>query len=76
MPSEEHADATWQVARVTGIGAGELWFDQIEGGLSKREAQCKADNGENYIAIPENELPDDWGEQWLDGELESDPYAQ
>lgn len=66
----------WQIAEVTGIGAGELWFETVESGLSQDSAERKAQLEERHIAIPENELPDDWGKQWLDGELEDDPYAR
>jgi hypothetical protein len=70
------AESVWQVVEVTGIGHDELWFDVVEDGLTRGRAQRKASGADEYIAIPENEVPDDWGDQWLDGELESDPYAQ
>ena len=72
---EDSTAETWQVAKVTGIGVGELWFDAVETGLSQNSAERKAQREESHIAIPENELPDDWGQQWLDGDLEDDPYA-
>jgi len=65
----------WQVVEVTGVGSGELWFDVIETGLTKRRAQNRAGGVDRYITIPMNDLPDDWGEQFLNGELEDDPYA-
>lgn len=64
-------ESVWQVVEVTGIGHDELWFDVVEDALTKRRAQRKASGADEYIAIPENEVPDDWGDQWLDGELES-----
>lgn len=68
-------DGLWQVAEVTGIGADEMWFDTVEDELTKRRAQNRAGGVDRYIAIPMNELPDDWGEQFLNDELEADPYA-
>ena len=68
-------DGLWQVAEVTGIGTDELWFDTVEDELTKRRAQNRAGGVDRYIAIPMNELPDDWGEQFLNDELEADPYA-
>jgi len=66
----------WQVAEVTGIGVGELWFDTVADGLSQETAERRASRSDNYIAIPETgEMPDDWGKQFLKGELEDDPYA-
>jgi hypothetical protein len=66
----------WQIVEVTGIGHGELWFEVVEADLSKRDAQRRAARGEEeHIAIPMDEVPDDWGDQWLNGELEDDPYA-
>lgn len=68
--------SAWQVAEVTGIGVGELWFDTVADGLSQDVAERRASHSDNYIAIPETgEMPDDWGEQFLNGELEDDPYA-
>jgi hypothetical protein len=77
LASEQLGDDAdqWQVAEVTGIGLGELWFDVVEDGLTKRRAQNRAGGVDRYIAIPMNELPDDWGDQFLNGELEDDPYA-
>ncbi len=67
----------WQVAEVTGIGAGELWFETVDDGLSQRSAEIQASRADKHIAIPETgEMPDDWGEQFLNGELESDPYTE
>ena len=76
IAQDESATDQWQVVEITGIGHGELWFDVVEDGLQERDAQRQAARSEpQYIAIPMNELPDDWGEQWLNGELEDDPYA-
>jgi hypothetical protein len=69
------SDQNWQVAKVTGIGKGELWFDVVEGDLGKKQAHHRARGSERYIAIPMNEMPDNWGEQWLNGDLGDDPYA-
>lgn len=66
---------SWQVVEVTGVGNGELWFDVVEQGLRRPEAQAKAGRNERHIAIPEpSEQPDDWGEKWLNNELEVDDY--
>jgi hypothetical protein len=74
--SETESDATWQVVEVTGIGIGELWFESVRDGLSQRQAERRAQKQDSYIAIPEtDEMPEDWGQQFLDGELETDPYA-
>jgi hypothetical protein len=68
--------SAWQVAEVTGIGVGELWFDTVADGLTQDAAETRARRKENHIAIPETgEMPDDWGDQFLNGELEDDPYA-
>lgn len=68
--------AQWQVVEVTGIGDGELWFETVADGLSERPAQLRANKDQRYIAIPEPQtMPDDWGEQFLAGELEDDPFA-
>ena len=69
------SEQNWQVAKVTGIGKDELWFDVVEDDLGKQQAHHRARGSERYIAIPMNEVPDDWGEQWLNGDLEDDPYA-
>lgn len=70
-------DQHWQVVEVTGIGVDELWFDAVDEGLTQRAAEDRATGVDNHIAIPETgEMPDDWGQQFLDGELEDDPYAE
>jgi hypothetical protein len=64
------------VVEVTDIGIGELWFESIRDGLSQRQAERRARKQDSYIAIPEtDEMPEDWGQQFLDGELKTDPYA-
>ncbi|ELY96524.1 hypothetical protein [Natrialba taiwanensis] len=69
--------ARWQVAEGTGIGIGELWFDTVADGLTQRAAEDRARGVDNHVAIPEpTEMPEDWGEQFLNGELEDDPYAE
>jgi hypothetical protein len=74
--STPESDAAWQVVEVTGIGIGELWFDSVRDGLSQRQAERRAGKQDSYIAIPEtDEMPEDWGQQFLDGELKTDPYA-
>jgi len=65
----------WQVVEVTGVGSGELWFDVVDNDLTKRRAQNRAGGVDRHMAIPMNEVPDDWGEQWLNDDLGDDPYA-
>jgi len=74
--AQSHSEG-WRVVEVTGIGVGELWFDAVSDGLSKTRAERKARNEARWIAIPEqSDRPEDWGEQWLNGELEVDDYAE
>ena len=69
--------SNWQVVKVTGIGVGELWFETVADGLEQSEAETRAGRRTKHIAIPElGEMPEDWGEQFLAGELEDDPYAE
>ena len=66
----------WQLVEVTGIGIGELWFETVADGLTQQSAESRASRRDKYLAVPEPaEGPDDWGEQWLEGELEVDDYA-
>ena len=66
----------WQVVEVTGIGIGELWFETVADGLRQDTAESRAARQDNHIAIPEPaEMPEDWGEQWINDELEVDDYA-
>jgi hypothetical protein len=59
---EASKDRHWQVVKITGVGLGEMWFDEVADGLTQREAERRASKRERYVAVPmpydpEHEVP-------------------
>jgi len=48
----------WQVVEITGVGLGEMWFDEVADELTQREAEHRAANRERYVAVPMPYEPD------------------
>ncbi len=40
------------VARVQGVGLGELWYEKVRDGLTQRQAERRAQREPDLIAIP------------------------
>jgi hypothetical protein len=54
----KRGDDHWQVVEITGVGLGELWFDEVADELTQREAERRASNRERYVAVPMPYDPD------------------
>jgi hypothetical protein len=60
MRSNEDTSGTkhWQLVKITGVGLGEMWFDQVADELTQREAEQRAANRDRYVAVPMPYDPD------------------
>lgn len=56
--NEDSKDSHWQVVKITGVGLGEMWFDEVADELSQREAERRAGKRERYVAVPMPYNPD------------------
>lgn len=43
----------WQVIEIDGVGIGELWFDVVDDGISRSEAEKRARTRPRLVAVPE-----------------------
>lgn len=58
MPSDKSERAHWQVVEITGVGLGEMWFDEVADDLTRDEAERRASKNERHVAVPMPYEPD------------------